>query len=105
MIAIDFIYGTMHYLQTADVIVSNQVSLFLFISRENARRLQHTNDNHVETSETWDTTCNTKVGIFFVTGLLSECTKGVNFRVLNKLTFPISFLVVAAHIRATNPFL
>ena len=42
----------MHYLQTADVIVSNQVSLFLFISRENARRLQHTNDNHVETSET-----------------------------------------------------
>ena len=43
----------MHYLQTADVIVSNQVSLFLFISRENARRLQHTvDDNHVETSET-----------------------------------------------------
>ena len=42
----------MHYLQTADVIVSNQVSLFLFISRENARRLQQTDDNHVETSET-----------------------------------------------------
>ena len=52
MIAVDFIYGTMHYLQTADVIVSNQVSLLLFISRENARRLQHTDDNHVETSET-----------------------------------------------------